>query len=328
MPEKSIPSADQKSQSYVTYGQLTVVAISAFIGAVSVLLFQKLVGGGATHIDTLGLIGFTLSVLLSGASIVLAVSAIMLGKFSEDALIRRSDESIRLQNDVFLKTTDALQRIESSTGVTEKRLEDIVAGRVGALSQSIAEIATAQPRGKRPRDLEEQIRNSILKELRPEIGVSAEMRQAALEERRRQVEDERKLYQKLLEELRITVANQEGVELKHLGEGKIQGEGLDLFDVAAKKGDKIFGFCLFRVTSAEQIIDGDFITRLANRLASGLVNRVVVFLDITSEANRDINPLIETLKTTLRDDVFNAIEFTTVDTENLHAKVVAALNQR
>ncbi len=136
MSEKFTQKQDHKSKSQVTYAQLTIVAISAFIGAVAVLLFQKLVGGGMTHMDTLGLIGFTLSVLLSGASIVLAVSAIMLGKFSEDAIIRRSDESIRLQNDVFLKTTDALQRIESSTGVTEKRLEDIVSGRVGALSKS------------------------------------------------------------------------------------------------------------------------------------------------------------------------------------------------
>jgi hypothetical protein len=251
----------------------------------------------------------------------------MLGKFSEDALIRRSDESIRLQNDVFLKTTDALQRIESSTGVTEKRLEDIVSGRVGAISQSIAEIATSQPRGKSPRDLEEQIRKSILEELRPAASVSREMRQAAFEEQQRKRAEEEKLYAKLLEELRITVANQEGVELKHLGDGTIKGEGLDLFDVVAKKGDKTFGFCLFRGTSWEAIIDGEFITRLAHRLVSGLVNRGVVFLDITNEAKRDITPLVQSLRATLREDVFAAVQFATIDIENVREKVVAALNQ-
>ena len=73
--------------------------------------------------STPDLINFILSVLLSGASIILAISAISLGKVSEQAMIQRSDESIRLQNEVFLKTTEALQRIESSTGVTENELK-------------------------------------------------------------------------------------------------------------------------------------------------------------------------------------------------------------
>ncbi len=112
-----------------------------------------------------------------------------------------------------------------------------------------------------------------------------------------------------------------------MGEGSVTGEGLELFDVVAKKGEKILGFCLFRESSWEAIIDGAFITRLADRLANKVVNRVIVLLDVTTEAKRDISPLLENLKKTLRDEIFTAIEFVNVDISNLREKVVDVLKE-
>src|SRR5262249_30079304 len=141
--------------------------IAYLLGLVTHLLARNFFSGQPLTFSTPELINFVLSVLLSGASIFLAIAAIALGRFSEQAIIDRSDESIRLQNEVFQKTTDALQRIESSTGVTEKRIEDIISGRVGDLSQRAARIATEAPDAK-GKNMEELIRKSLYEALREE----------------------------------------------------------------------------------------------------------------------------------------------------------------
>jgi hypothetical protein len=146
-------------------------ALVFILGLTTHLLARNFFSGQALTFSTPELLNFVLSVLLSGASIFLAIAAIALGRFSEQAIVQRSDESIRLQNEVFQKTTDALQRIESSTGVTEKRIEDIISGRVGDLSQKIARIATEtqDPQGKdQGKDVEAAIRKALYETLREE----------------------------------------------------------------------------------------------------------------------------------------------------------------
>lgn len=156
---------------HVSLRLLGAFAITYFLGLVTHLITRNFYSGQPLTFSTPELINFTLSVLLSGASIFLAIAAISLGRFSEQAITQRSDESIRLQNEVFQKTTDALQRIESSTGVTEKRIEDIISGRVGDISQKIARIAT-EKQGES--NLEEQIKKSIYEALRDE-GMSTRL---------------------------------------------------------------------------------------------------------------------------------------------------------
>jgi len=160
----NIKTADiaKTSEATISYKQLGFLLISFLSGIVATLLFINASFPTMTSFKTLDLIGFTLSVVLSGASIVLAFAAINLGKNFEIILMNRSDESIRLQNDVYIKTTEALNRIESSTGVTEKRIEDIISGRAGDLSQKIAE-STKQGAG--PKEIEEQIKQSFRESL-------------------------------------------------------------------------------------------------------------------------------------------------------------------
>ena len=186
--------------------------------------------GSPSTFTTTELIGFVLSVILSGASIVLAITAIALGKYSELAIMHRSDESIRLQNEVFVKTTDAPQRIESSTGVTEKRIEDIISGRVGDISQQIAEMAIGggKYRTRDPRNLEENIRKSLLKTIREDKGGPADIE--ARQEKRKKREEERKMYQTAHEKALYAIANMKGIAIEKVGHGNVSESGKELFD--------------------------------------------------------------------------------------------------
>lgn len=204
--------------------------------------------------STPDLINLILSVLLSGASIVLAISAISLGKFSEQAMTQRSDESIRLQNEVFLKTTDALQRIESSTGVTEKRIEDIISGRVvGDLSQQIARIATESSEKEgalQPKEIEDLIRKTLrnsLEKSEPSLQISNETNQAQLElKKQKEAEDKYIENHKALE---TQLTKRDDLRALKLGMGSPGKSGYDLFDsVFVNKNGKKIGISDFSET--------------------------------------------------------------------------------
>lgn len=104
----------------VSYRQIGLLVLFFLIGLITALLFDNAQVGTTTTFTTTELVGFVLAVVLSGASIVLAVSAIAFGKNSEQAVVLRCDESIKMQNEVFLKTTEALQKIEALTLKEEK----------------------------------------------------------------------------------------------------------------------------------------------------------------------------------------------------------------
>ena len=144
--ESKEPKVDNRPLS-VTCKQLGCLIISFLLGATVAILISNARVGTSTYFSTTELIGFALTVILSGAATVLAIAAIALGKSSEQAVIKRSDESIRLQNEVFVRTNEALQRIGTSTGVTERRIEDIISGRAGDISQWVAEKAVESKRG-------------------------------------------------------------------------------------------------------------------------------------------------------------------------------------
>lgn len=179
-------SNENNNDSVISYNQLGLIVVVFILGIIASKLILNGQTGAATTFSTTELIGFVLSVILSAASIVLAIAAITLGKSSEQAVIKRSDESIRLQNEVFIRTTEALQRIEASTGVTEKRIEDIISGRVGAISHEIAELATGKRKGiaLNRNELENEIRHSILQGVGVKEGLSPEEKEERIKKRK------------------------------------------------------------------------------------------------------------------------------------------------
>src|SRR5581483_10511264 len=107
-------NSPMQSRIGISYQTAAACAISFLVGVVAALLVKNALSSEQITFSTPSLLGFLFGVALSAASIVLAIAAIALGKISEHSIIRRSDESIRLQNEVFVRTTDALARIESS----------------------------------------------------------------------------------------------------------------------------------------------------------------------------------------------------------------------
>ena len=87
----------------ISYKQLGVILISFIIGMAAAGLVLNAKSNVQNNFSTPELISYVLSLVLSAASIVLSMVAISLGKFSEDAILKRSDESMKLQTEVFLK---------------------------------------------------------------------------------------------------------------------------------------------------------------------------------------------------------------------------------
>lgn len=232
----------------VSFRFLGCLAVAFLLGCAGFGLVQNFSSQQPLSFSTPALIGFVLSILISGASIVLAISAIMLGKFSEQAMIKRSDESIRLQNEVFQKTTDALQRIESSTGITERRIEDMISGRAGDLSEKIVHIASEkkEARGQlNPKDLEEMIKQSLLQGLKEE-GIVTRARytpedMAKMKEKEEKAREEQQkkidLYQEQHMATLRAFAARDGLTALKMGHGTADKQGDDLFDGIFRRDD-------------------------------------------------------------------------------------------
>lgn len=256
--ENTQETSKRKQEWSITYKQLGMLILAFSLGIIAALLFSNASVNTPTTFSTTQLIGFVLTVILSGASIVLAISAILLGKSSEQSVIQRSDESIRLQNEVFQKTTDALQRIESSTGVTEKRIEDIISGRVGDLSQKIAgQIATEKQEASESlsaQEIGEMIKKTLYQSLREEGILS---RRTPLDEERRRIveemEEKEKIKQKKIGEYKAfnlrfltSLANRDGLKAMKIGLGEGSASGDDLFDgIYLRKDGKRIGVITF-----------------------------------------------------------------------------------
>lgn len=268
----------QKEECSISYKQLGLLILVFVLGLITALLLVNTKTKTLTTFTTTELIGFVLSVILSGASIVLAVSAIALGKSSEQAVIKRSDESIRLQNDVFIKTTEALQRIEASTGVTEKRIEDIISGRVGDISHNIAELATGRSmRGLDREELEKEIRRSILR------GVKREKSPEEEAENIKKQEEKRKRYESFHQKVMAGFSNRPDTKAEKLGHGFTSAEGDEQFDGIFKMGNYRVGVSAFSSDVAENIDKfHDYIEGIAKNIISGNINYAVLVFDSDS----------------------------------------------
>lgn len=306
---------NQKASEWVvSYRQLGLLFLVFVLGLISALLISNAQTGTPTTFTTTELIGFVLSVVLAGASIVLAVTAIALGKSSEQAVIKRSDESIRLQNEVFIKTTEALQRIEASTGVTEKRIEDIISGRVGDISHQIAEMATSGGK-RRPRDvreLEKSIHQSLIKTIRSEES------EEELKERKRLKEEKKKeeeVYQKSHERLMYGVANKENTSITKIGHGTVPGDGDDLFDGIFDHNNERLAVSTFRPDASEEMFT-EFIASAASVLSKGDVGKIYMVLFERKDDDEIIGEINDHLRL-LREELSSKITVKTVEYENI-----------
>jgi len=262
---------------HVSYGRLALIGLAFVGGGAFVLLLQNVLARETISFSTPDLLGFLFGVAVAAASTVLAIAAILLGKSSEYAMIQRSDESIRLQNEVFVKTTDALARIESSTGVTEKRIEDIISGRAGEVSQAIAErITTEGGRVGSRATLANEIRESLLKEF--SRTTTLDMREQQKREAKEAEEAEEK-YRRFQASTLAEIANSRTVTCEKIGDGTYTSKGLDLFDGVFVDNGKRIGVSMFSSTKTAPDRFEHFVVASAEEIRPSAFASVSILFD-------------------------------------------------
>lgn len=283
MQEKESTDADPSTKAPkggLSYTLLGALGFTLIVGITVGLIAQNARAGAPTTFTTTELLGFILSVVLSVAATVLAFVSIALGKASERAVIERSDTSIRLLNEVFVKTTEALQRIEASTGVTEKRIEDIICGRVGTISERAAELASNAGKvvTQDPKKLQAEIQESILQSLRESENQSCErfVQQQEKEMRRHMEAEAEARYREQHDRFLRAFINRGDVRVDKFGHGASTASGLGMFDGLFKtKDSKKIALSTFRHGTAAELLSA-FVARAAPVLQAHTIDGFVI----------------------------------------------------
>lgn len=260
MIEEESEGLDRKRLS-VPIWLLITICITFLIGLVAGLVINKLLGPEQISFSTVALISFVFTVALGASAIILAVITIVLSRNAEDALIRRSDEGIRLQNNVFVRTSEVLSKIQASTGVTEKRLEDIIAGRTVPLVQEAVAKSKLDEAGlskdavdKISKDLAESLKSEILP-LIMSAPSSAEARLVAIEAKQNKEEAIKKRWSKFRSEVIDEIRQVSGVEIISETEGNIAADKSEEFwDAMIKVNNKGIGL---DIHTKEQLWEGE-----------------------------------------------------------------------
>jgi len=148
---------------------LVTIVVSLAAGLVGGMLLSNALTSNQINFSTPSIISLVFTVALGAAAIILAALTIVLSRIAEDALIRRSDEGIKLQNDVFIRTSEVLSTIQASTGVTEKRLEDIITGRTGIIAQEVFDKSLVKGDIGLSKEAEERLKKSLAETLKEEL---------------------------------------------------------------------------------------------------------------------------------------------------------------
>ena len=320
----------------VPYRVLGATAAAFILGSATVLLLQNAARAENLTFSTVGLLTFLFSIALASASIVLSVTAIGLGRASEQAMIARSDDSIRLQNEIFVRTTDALQRIQSSTGVTEKRIEDIISGRAGAISQRVAERAvtdqliTGRGRKQLERELTDSIRGELTAAVEREVtGAGRERAEGAAEERA----EERARYREFKQAVLIQVANTPGAVTEMMGDGSYGVLGDDLVDGVFSVGGLRVGISTF-ITNSSLYTDywqlgfADYLRSLTQEVAEGTFAEVFLAFDGDVSSEDGFGAKFQSCVSLVRNELAERLHIVSGTPEQIQSQIVGALGAR
>lgn len=228
------PPAAKTAAVPVAYVICVVVAFA--LGLVVGLVWKNALEKRGITLSTPSLISFVITVALGSASTVLALVAIAISRSSEAALVRRSEEGIRLQNEVFTRTTEVLSGIQASTGVTEKRIEDIISGRASVIVTEAVDRALPRQRGALPRQALDKVKKDIAESLRAELlplvsrsPAAAAARLAEAEARQEEQKQIEQHWSEFRQSITDRLASLGDVKVISAGEGDISSEDPSAF---------------------------------------------------------------------------------------------------
>ncbi|MEX2202150.1 MAG: hypothetical protein WD711_12195 [Dongiaceae bacterium] len=301
----------------VSFRILGMIFCTFVLGVCAALVVENWLGSERIKISTLEIVGFVFSVALGGASMVLAVLAISLGRASETAMLTRSDASIALQNEVYLQTVNALQRIESSTGVTERRIEDIISGRAGDISHRLVQLLNSPKAALNLSggSLERRIEESIIEQLsdvQPSSRGSStteggQKRRMRSTRETSQLNDEHE-YTKFKNAVLASASNIDGVTVEKFGDGRINASGDDLFDGVFQVKGKRIGVSTFSqdwIPNLPILVEGLklYVARIANEVQEKNFSQAIILADSEKDDDRAILQLFESAKNILEPSI-------------------------
>jgi len=237
---------ENQTEKMIRVKDLSAYLFAFLIGIFLVLLFQDIFSKDLSTFSSLELITFTFSIALSGASIFLALAAIDLGKKSEQLMMIQNEESIHLQNEIFTKTNETLLKIGTSTGITEKRIDDMISGKVISISKTVANEIDDGTKNTTKTEIEDSVRKSILEALRP-ISPNSMQTSAPPEvneiTKKEQLRD--KLYESFNQSIMFGIANLGKFKIEKIKEGLITSPGDEAVDGIFTIENKRFAVCTF-----------------------------------------------------------------------------------
>jgi hypothetical protein len=321
---------NKKERLKIEFRTLLFLSISFVLGIIVCIIYLNIRNSEATTLSTSGPINFVFSIALSTASIILAINAIQLGRYSEKAMVDRSDESIKLQNEVFKLTTEALRRIESSTGVTEKRIEDIISGRVGDISHNIAGIIEDTSNKQiNKSEIEEEIKKSIMSEIQkiPRINSISDEELKKREERRLKRKEQEEYYIKFQQTVLIYISNLHTLNAKKIGHGHFQGENEDLFDGIFSKNNILIGISVISGKVHAEQTYLSYINALSRAKLKNVVQKMlIIFISASNEEVNRVQELKETFKEDISDSIYIVNRESSTE-ENFFEELTSLINR-
>src|SRR2546421_1337070 len=107
-------ASQQHRARAIPVNTIILIGVSLIAGMLLAFTTVNFLSKQQITISTSALVSFVFTVALGAGSLILAILSISLSRQAEDALIRRSDEGIRLQNEVYLRTSEVLGTIQAS----------------------------------------------------------------------------------------------------------------------------------------------------------------------------------------------------------------------
>lgn len=220
---------------------MTLVFMAATGGAIIGAIFANVDFLPDAQMTAVEIIQFSLGVVLAGATAALAIVAISLGQYSERAMVLRSDESIRLQNEVFQKSIEALSRIESSTDTTGRRIEDIMQTFRDTTKEVVEEEFGVKDTPGQTQKMLDELQEKLLDALRrPVPRRFASLEQDEAHERRveraRALNDEEEKSKVFRERLGVAIVNEVDCEVEKIGTSLWNASGDKLAWIILKTG--------------------------------------------------------------------------------------------
>lgn len=260
-PAASTPTTEPKPKSrlgVIPVWVVVTVVMTLGLGVVLGMLAANLFGRHDISMTTASLISFVFTVALGGASVVLAIVAIFLSNQAEEALTRRNDEGIRLQTDIFTRTNEVLSTIQTSTGLTERRIEDIASGRANVIAQEVLEKSAERKKRRLSEEEFDELRQDLASSLQAEFGTLFEGSAEDLSERLDELESRQAKRNELSAHWReykdavIQALLVEGAELVHAGQGLYGSSSPDFWDAIVSVDGQRVGL---DVHTRDQVLD-------------------------------------------------------------------------